>query len=611
MSKRKTKLELTWIGKDNRPKLEPRILIEDPNKSYHAAHRVTKNDIFDNLLIFGDNLLALKALEQDFTGEINCIYIDPPFNTQQAFEHYEDGVEHSVWLSLMRDRFELFFRLLADTGLLWIHLDDSEMHYCKVLLDQIFGRQNFVTQITYERSGAAGLGQGGFVVNTSETLLLYKKSRLPETQVLASQLIEAKTMKRYNRALVDEGKRQLVREFKAKSNDLPVRVFKHSDYEIQTISMAKFADREEEIRAEFAENFDKLFRGNQIQKENEFQRDLVDNMDKMELYSVNYVPSRGKNEGQETTLYYYNRELFAWLKDTSSLQNGQIVKSSRITTVWSHAEIPKADIANEGGVKFPRGKKPEQLIRRIIEMSCNEGDWVLDSFAGSGTTGAVAHKMRRRWIMIELGDHCHTHIIPRLQNVIDGKDSIGITKAVNWTGGGGFRYFKLGPSLIVEDEWGNPVINPQFNAAMLAEAMCKIEGFIFDPHPEMYWQQGKSTETDFIYVTTQFMTKQMLAKLSDEVGPNRSLLICCSAFRCDTSQFDNLTVKKIPKAVLMKCEWGHDDYSLEVRNLPDAPPELLEQQLVEPKRQARKFGKDKESSPTLFDIEATGQKGPK
>ncbi|MDZ7617373.1 MAG: site-specific DNA-methyltransferase, partial [Patescibacteria group bacterium] len=250
------------------------------------------------------------------------------------------------------------------------------------------------------------------------------------------------------------------------------------------------------------------------------------------------------------------------------------------------------------------------LITGLLRTYTASGDVVLDSFAGSGTTGAVAHKMGRRWIMVELGEHCQTHIIPRLKKVIDGEDQGGISKAVNWNGGGGFRYYRLAPSLIVEDEWGNPVINPAFNAAMLAEAMCKLEGFAFDPNAEVYWQQGRSSEADFIYVTTQTMTKEMLAKLSDEVGPNRSLLICCSAFRCKVDQFENLTVKKIPKAVLKKCEWGHDDYSLEIKNLPAPPPEDArpategaEERIGTRSPTRRKFGKAKDQGPTLFDLE--------
>ncbi len=241
-------------------------------------------------------------------------------------------------------------------------------------------------------------------------------------------------------------------------------------------------------------------------------------------------------------------------------------------------------------------------MKRVIELATKQGDLVFDSFAGSGTTGAVAHKMGRRWIMVELGDHCHTYIIPRMKKVIDGEDEGGITKAVNWKGGGGFRYYRLGPSLIVEDEWGNPVINSEFNAAMLAEAMCKLEGFDYAPSEDVYWIHGKSTETDFLYVTTQFMSRDMLTRLSDEVGPERSLLICCSAFRCDPGQFSNLTIKKIPKAVLKKCEWGHDDYSLEIQNLPNAPPEPEEHTEDKPAKPRRKFGKDNPTQVTLFDM---------
>lgn len=171
----KQKLELTWIGKENRPKLEPRILLEDPEKSYHAPHRVTDHDIFDNRLIYGDNLLALKALEQEFTGKIKCVYIDPPYNTGAAFEHYDDSVEHSLWLSLMRDRIEVLNRLLSDVGSLWITIDDNEAHYLKVLCDEIFGRQNFLANVVWEKvytpkSNARGLSAD------HDHILLYSKS---------------------------------------------------------------------------------------------------------------------------------------------------------------------------------------------------------------------------------------------------------------------------------------------------------------------------------------------------------------------------------------------------------------------------------------------------
>src|SRR5207249_89260 len=202
--------------------------------------------------------------------------------------------------------------------------------------------------------------------------------------------------------------------------------------------------------------------------------------------------------------------------------------------------------------------KPERLLHRVLHISTEPKDLVLDSFAGSGTTGAVAHKMGRRWIMVELGEHCHTHIIPRLKKVIDGTDPGGITEAAGWKGGGGFRYYRLAPSLLEKDKWGNWVISKEFNAGMLAEAVCKLEGFTYAPSDTVYWQHGHSTERDFIYVTTQNLNADQLAQLSDEVGSEGSLLVLCAAFRGKTERYSNLTVKKIPKAVLSRCEWGHD-----------------------------------------------------
>ncbi|MEW5802471.1 MAG: site-specific DNA-methyltransferase [bacterium] len=411
--------------------------IEDPALSY--------GDPGDgNMLIFGENLTCLRALEQDFAGKIKCIYIDPPFNTGQSLGHYDDELEHSLWLSMMRDRLLVLHGLLAETGLLWVHLDSTEVHYCKVLMDEVFGRRNFVAHVTYERSGSAGLGQGGFLVNTAEYILLYKKGTLwLGGDIQAYTPLDYKVMRRYNKVLVSEGEKRLAREFKSKSNGLPVRVYLHTDFSIQTVSLRNYRVRKEEIQAEFIRHFDKLFRTTNPQKENVFQNELISGMSPKSLYTVDYVPSRGKYKDKRITLYYYNAELFAWLRESAVLKENRILKANKLTDIWVHADIPKADLANEGGIGFQRGKKPEQLIRRILEISTTQGDWVLDAFAGSGTTGAVAQKMGRRWIMCELGQHCHTHIIPRLRKVIDGTDQSGISEAVGWKGGGGFRYWRL------------------------------------------------------------------------------------------------------------------------------------------------------------------------
>ncbi|HEY6000190.1 MAG TPA: site-specific DNA-methyltransferase [bacterium] len=583
MVNQKTKLELTWIGKESRPKLEPRILIEDPGKSHHAPFRAGKSDIFDNRLIFGDNLLALKALEQEFAGKVKCVYIDPPFNTGQAFEHYDDGLEHSTWLSMMAERIEIIRQLLSPEGVLFVHLDQEENHYLKVMLDEIFNRPNFLGQVAYERSGVSGIGQGGgFLVNTHEYILCYAKDR-DRFQVAENRgavPIEVKDMKRYNRILLSAGKRTEVARFVAPSTGQPVVIFRHIGEKIGTISLRKADERYKEILAEYLEHFALIFRNTSIQDENEFQNRILSYCGDG-LYSADYLVSRGKKEGRQITAYYLGGQVFAWLADTAEVRGDIVVKTNKLSDFWTHGELPKADLANEGGVEFRRGKKPENLLKRLLGLATAQGDLVLDSFAGSGTTGAVAHKMGRRWIMVELGEHCHTHIIPRLKKVIDGEDKGGITEAVGWKGGGGFRYFRLAPSLLQKDEFGNWVISKEYNPSMLAEAMCKLEGFTYAPSDTAYWQQGHSTETDFIFVTTQTLTREQLQKLSDEVGEGRSLLVMCGAFRVrNLDEFPNLTVKKIPKAVLARCEWGHDDYSLEIRNLPMKAPE--EEIILEP-----------------------------
>ena len=247
-------------------------------------------------------------------------------------------------------------------------------------------------------------------------------------------------------------------------------------------------------------------------------------------------------------------------------------------TWWPHEDAGHTDEAKKemhelyGKERAFDTPKPERLLHRILHIATNPGDLVLDSFAGSGTTGAVAHKMGRRWIMVELGEHCHTHIIPRLKKVIDGEDKGGITEAVGWQGGGGFRYYRLAPSLLQQDRWSQWVVNKDYNPEMLAAAICKLEGFTYAPSQDLYWQHGHSTESDFIYVTTQSLNAEALQALFEEVGPQRTLLVCCGAFRGDAHRHPNLTVKKIPKMVLQKCEWRHDDYSLNVENLPQAQP---------------------------------------
>jgi adenine-specific DNA-methyltransferase len=525
------KLELTWIGKENVPKLEPRILLEDPALSHHASHRATDKDIFDNRLIFGDNLLALRALEQEFTGRIKCIYIDPPYNTGSAFTHYDDGVEHSQWLCLIRDRLNILRKLLSEDGSIWISIDDNECHYLKVLCDEIFGRQNFVSNVVWQKMFSPK-STARHLSDMHDHILLYARDKEAWTRNLLPR--DARHNESYKNPDND-------RRGPWTSGDLSARnYYSLGNYPITTrigrviagppkgmywrVSAEKFAELDRDER---------IWWGSTGNNQPRLKRFLTDVMDGI-------VPQ---------TIWFH-----------TEVGNTQEAKKEVISVVPPDAEVFQTP-------------KPERLLKRILEISTARGEWVLDSFAGTGVTGAVAQKMGRKWVMVEIGDHCHTHILPRLKKVIDGTDPGGITDAVNWRGGGGFQYFRLAPSLLAHDKFNNWVISKQYNAAMLSEALCKLEGFTYSPSETIYWQQGHSTERDFIYVTTQSFNPQQIAALSEDVGENRTLLVCCTSFRGRADAFPNLTLKKIPKAVLNRCEWGKDDYSLAVANLPAKDPE--------------------------------------
>lgn len=559
---RKPKLELTWIGKDERPRLEPRILIEEPSLSHHAA-TAREGAIYDNMLIQGDNLLALKALEADYAGKVKCIYIDPPFNTGQAFEDYDDGLEHSLWLQLMRERLLHLHTLLENDGTLFIHIDDNELGYLIALTDEVFGRNNRRYIITFKQGAATGhksINPG--CVSVTNFILIYSKS---ETNWVPNRVFTSRGVdKRYNQFIEN--------------------VEDHfSNWIITPIAKAFARDRnlsDKEAKAsakDDPEGYEQwvLSKARQVVQlvnpdYNAVGKDTKDLIDKS-----NNDPGRIFLQSRQGYPDIYLRAGKRILFYTGKLKiiDGVEVSGEPLTTLWD--DLLSNNLHNEGGVVFPRSKKPEALIKRCIELSTNPGDLVLDSFAGSGTTGAVAHKMGRRWIMVELGEHAKTHIVPRLDKVVDGADPGGVTEAVGWQGGGGYRFFRLAPSLLSEDKYGNWVISKDYNPEMLAEALCKHMGYTYAPsqNADEYWKHGQSTETDFIYVTTQQLTQDACRKISDDVGPDRSLLICCKAFSANPDSFHNLTLVKIPTSILKKCEWGRDDYSLSVKDLPPAEDE--------------------------------------
>lgn len=509
------KLELTWIGKDDEHEaIEPRILIEDPKYSYGDTES-------GNMLIHGDNLLALKALEQEYSGRIKCIYIDPPYNTGHAFELYDDSVEHSIWLSLMRERLIVLRNLLSVDGSMWVTLDDCEAHYFKVMCDEIYGRNNFVATTIWQHAVQSKGYPGKFSLHHNYTFC-YRKS---DAFILNSLERTAKHNINYSNPDNDPNGPW-------RSGDVRNSLVRHNlMYDIITPS-GKIIKHPEKGWRFSRETFEKELAEGKI------------------IFS----------EDEERII----RKIY--LKD----QTGRVPE-----TIWFAEEVGTTREANSEIKAFNfetlfDTPKPERLIERVLTLGSNPGDLVLDSFLGSGTTAAVAQKMGRRYIGIELGNHAYTHCYPRLKMVTDGTDQGGISKAQNWKGGSGFKFYELAPSLLKQDKFGNLVINKEYNADMLAAAMAKQEGYTYQPDTTLYWKQGRSSERDYIYTTTQFLTVESLDAISETMQEGESLLICCTAFQKECARHAaNITVKKIPQMLLGRCEFNKDGYPL---NIIDMPP---------------------------------------
>lgn len=525
----KHKLELVWPTKNQRVRPEPRILIDN------ATFKSSKAGIQDNLLIQGDNLLGLKTLESTYMGKIKCIYIDPPYNTKSCFAHYDDSMEHSLWLDMIKERLIILQRLLSEDGSIWISIDDSECHYLKVLCDEIFGRKNYIATLPTIMNLKGNQDQFGFA-GTHEYTLVFAKCK--EKLLLNQFLIEEEEV------LIDwkidsKGYYKLGANLKATGQNAP--------------------------RSKRPNLFYPIYVG--------------ENNELSSVEKAGYKKILPVTEGREMSWRWSKDKLFSSPDETIIIRSGcdiSIYKKQRpnlgdLPTKKPKSIFYKPEYSSGNGtnqIKQLFGKrnfdypKPEHLIQDFLTIATNPGDLVLDCFAGSGTTGAVAHKMGRKWIMIEMGDHAKTHIIPRLKLVIEGKDAGGITQSTQWKGGGGFRFAEIAPSLLKKDSLDRLVINPKYTPHMLKEAMCMHAGFRVTEGKEPWWCHGQSSQSDFIYVTPSTLTKTQLALLSNEVGPNRSLLVFCGAFTCKVNEFDNLTIEKIPKSVLSKCDWESDDYSL-------------------------------------------------
>ncbi|MEI8120439.1 MAG: site-specific DNA-methyltransferase [bacterium] len=569
----KPKLELTWIGKDKQPQLEPRILIEDAGKSYGDRNA-------GNMLIHADNLLAVKALEQDFAGKIKCEFIDPPYNTGSAFSHYDDGVEHSIWLSLMRDRLVLLRRLLSNDGSLWITIDDTECHYLKVLCDEVFGRQNFVANCVWQKKSSPQ-PNAVWLSDSHDHILVYAK----------------------NKSIWRPGRLERTEEHNS--------IYKHSDEWDGVAKDGKSYGRGTWFPGDATASLRGGQRGAQFARTG---------------YSANAyeitTPSGRKISPPSGTCWRFSKERMVEMiadhritfgkagnnrpcvkRFLSELEGKGVVPM----TVWHYEDVGENRVAAQEVKEFNpinpfATPKPERLIHRVISLASNPGDLVLDSFGGSGTTGAVAHKMGRRWIMVELGEQCETHCLPRLKMVCDGTDQGGISEDVEWKGGGGFKYYELAPSLLSKDKYGNWVISEGYNANMLAAAMAKHEGFKYSPHPEIYWKHGNSSEKDFIFTTTAFVQAAFIDSIHEEMAKDEHLLICCKKYSSACKgRYPNIEIKKIPSMLLGRCEFGRDDYSLNIVNMPEDPDESDFVPVGPTKVKAKT--KDNPAQPGLFDNE--------
>ena len=533
---RKTgKLELTWVGKYDDKVIEPRILLEDISKSYGDPSN-------ENMLIHGDNLIVLQALQRDFVRRIKCIYIDPPFNTGQAFENYDDNLEMSIWLNMMRKRIELLHELLREDGTMFVHIDDAYLPYVTLLLDEVFGRQNRLYLITFKQGAATGHKaiNPGCVTTTNYIVMVAKNKNLWNPNKVYTKRNTRDT--RYTKFITN---------INAPFNEWHIITLMEAYSESRKLTVVKarkeVRDNPELLDKFVLENAASVIRTARPDMKSvgkEIQAKIKESM--LEQLSIHYLHRENNPD-----MYFIKGERILFYKDKLKEIDGELVSAEPLTTLWD--DILSNNLHNEGGVSFPKGKKPEHLIKRVLEIATDEEDWFLDSFLGSGTSVAVAHKMNRKYIGIEMGDQAYTHCKKRLDDVIANDDNSGITKSVNWQGGGGYHFYELATSLLVKND-KLPIyqVNPSYTFEMLCEAICKIEGFRYKPQDMFH---GYSSERRFIHITTEFVNAGYMKSLSARLAEGQSLLIYGTKIQSDMVLPDNIEVKKIPKDLLEKCDF--------------------------------------------------------
>lgn len=532
-----------WVPKNDIRVSEPRIL--KFQKSYGDATS-------ENMLIKGDNLLVLRSLVEMFKGrpdkeKARCIYIDPPFNTGSAFDRYDDNLEHSEWLTMMRDRLYLLRKLLRKDGIIFVHLDTSEMAYAKVLMDEVFGRQNYVNAICITTNDPSGFkATGGKIFSTANYLLVYAKEK--SGNPLKKVFIEKAYDSAYSKVLLNRTESYKKWQWRNIANVVSEQL----NYENPRKARQLLGDSFDQEIARYAiSNSNRVFRTAAIGGGAAKKRADTIHKSREERERVFVHP----NEDVED-FYILNGEQIIFYDKRLINIDGRKVPGEIITDVW--VDISWTGIASEGSVVFKNGKKPELLIKRVLELSTSEGDLVFDSFAGSGTTGAVAHKMNRRWIMVEMGNQANDLIIPRLQKVASGTDKTGITKGVQWVGGGGFKYYHLGESVIHEQD---------MNWALKAEEMAEAVFLHFQYQPteaewlkkeNMYLGRHQSARYHFaisfasreVKTLTADLYEKIIAALEKDKFKHLTIFTNVAVSVPPESLDDRVLVKKIPAAIL-------------------------------------------------------------
>ncbi len=507
-----TKLELVWPGKYDRfalvrdeatgkpvqvpyESIQPRILIEQECYGDPAA---------GNLLINGENLFALKTLlASGYADQVKLIYIDPPYNTGNAFAHYEDGIEHSLWLTMMRDRLELLRNLLRPDGSIWVQLDDNEAHYCRVLMDEVFGRRNFVTNAIWQKVYSPKNSAKHFSA-MHDHILVYAKD-IDRWQI--------------NHLPRDEKQDQAYKnsDEDPKGPWKPVDLSARNFYSLGTYPITTPSGR------------------------------VIAGPPRGRYWAVSRATFEDLQENNEIW-WGVNKDAIPQRKRyLSEVKQGVVPQ-----TIWFYNEVGHTqDAKKEVLGLFPdeaevfATAKPERLMQRVIEIGSNEGDLVLDCFLGTGSTAATAHKMGRRWVGVEGGDHASSLCLPRLKAVTDGRDQGGISQAVGWTGGSGFRYYLLGKALIEQDaELGIWRLN--YDNGKLIESICLQEGFKLCADGVRHGVKGRH----FAHITEQFVTQEYLDVLASSLTEDEALTIYYLKAARKLQAPSNVVTKRIPQALL-------------------------------------------------------------